>query len=251
MMTAMLALVGLLSLLTTLLIVSRIGSVALEATGMARDSASFQSRSALLGVGFTTSEAEDITNHPVRRQIVLYLMTVGNASVVAGIASFLLAFLNTETEQTLRRSVLLIGGIAAILLAFHTKAANSVIQRTTRSLLARFTELDTRDYAALLRVQKDYAITELHARAGEWMVERPLSELHLTSEGVVVLGVHRTNGTFQGAPNGDTVIHADDQVLAYGRIEVLQNLANRPAATGDLIHDQLTEEHRSLHIDEE
>ncbi len=247
----MFALVGLLSVLTTLLIVSRIGSVALEATGMARDSASFQARSALLGVGFTTSEAEDITSHPVRRQIVLYLMTIGNASVVAGIASLMLAFLNTETEQTLRRSVLLIVGIIAIFAAFHTRAANAIIQRATRALLARFTELDTQDYAALLRVQNDYAITELHARNGEWMVGRPLSELHLTREGVVVLGIHRTDGRFDGAPNGDTVVNDDDHVVAYGRIEVLRNLANRPAATGDTIHDQITVEHRKLRLDEE
>lgn len=183
----MIALAGLLLLVTILLVVSRIGSVALEATGMARDSAEFQARSALLGVGFTTSEAEEITSHPVRRKIVLYLMTVGNASVIAGIASFLLAFLDAETQQTVRRSGILMIGVVAIIAAFHTGLAKRVIERSTHAMLARYTTIDIRDYAALLRVENDYAITELQD---------------------------------------------DDYVVAYGRLEVLQELANRPATTG-------------------
>ncbi len=246
----MIALAGLLTLVTTLLVVSRIGSVALGATGMARDSAEFQARSALLGVGFTTSEAEDITSHPVRRKIVLYLMTVGNASVIAGIASFLLAFLDTEAQQTVRRSGILVVGILAIMAAFHTGLANRLIERSTRAMLRRFTALDVRDYAALLRVENDYAITELHARTGEWLVGRPLSELHLTREGVVILGVHRADGAFLGAPTGETIIENDDYVVAYGRIGVLRELANRPASTGDQIHQQIAAEHQRSLVDE-
>ncbi|MGH1490155.1 MAG: TrkA C-terminal domain-containing protein [Acidimicrobiales bacterium] len=246
----MIALAGLLTLVTTLLIVSCIGAVALEATGMTRDSAEFQARSALLGVGFTTSEAEDITSHPVRRKIVLYLMTVGNASVVAGIASFLLAFLDAETQQTVRRTGILTVGVIVIIAAFHTGLANRVIQRITHAMLRRYTELDIQDYAALLRVENDYAITELHARDGEWLVGRPLSELHLTREGVVILGVHRADGAFLGAPTGETVIENDDYAPAYGRVGVLQELANRPAATGDQIHNQVTAEHKRILADE-
>ena len=242
----MLALLPLLTLVTLFLIVSRVASVALEATGMARDSAQFQARSALMGVGCTTAESDDITAHPVRRKIALYLMTFGNAGIITGVGSFLLTFIGSQGSQTFQRSAVLVGGIALLLLAFHTNLANRLVERLTRQALQRYTSLDICDYAALLRVEDRFAITELHVQDGSWMVDKPLTELHLTREGVVVLGIHRIDGGFTGIPTGDTVIHAGDQVLAYGRFDVLAELPHRPADTGDRIHDQVVDEHQHL-----
>jgi hypothetical protein len=240
------ALIALLILVTLFSITSRVSSVALEATGMARDSARFQARSALMGVGYTTAEAEDVTSHPARRQIVLFLMTFGNAGIVTGIAGLLLTFIDTGATQTLRRSAILIAGILLILLAVHTRFLDRIIQRATRFVIRRFTTLDVRDYAALLSLESDYAITELHARAGDWIVGRPLSQLELTKEGVLVLSVHRADGEFIGAPRGDAVFQDDDLIVAYGRSEVLKDLAIRPAATGDAVHARRSEEQRQL-----
>lgn len=242
----MLALLPLLILLTVFLVVSRVAAVALEATGMARDAAQFQSRSALMGVGFTTSETEDITTHPLRRRIILFLMTFGNASVITGVASFLITFIGVQTTQTLERSAGLVTGIGALLLMFHTRMANRLIERLTRWALNRYTALDTRDYAALLRFENEFAITELQVRSGEWLADRPLADLHLTREGVVILGIHRDGGEFQGAPTGSSMIHAGDLVLAYGRIGVLKELANRSAATGDAVHERVSAAHQAL-----
>ncbi|MFT7597098.1 MAG: hypothetical protein ACI8TP_000016 [Acidimicrobiales bacterium] len=150
---------------------------------MARDSAQFQARSALMGVGYTTSEAEDITSHPVRRRIVLNLMTFGNVSIITGVGGLLLTFINTEAAQTVQRSAVLVVAIVAILAAFHSSVANRLIERLTRWAIARFTSLDVRDYAALLQIEHSYALTEIHVRNGEWLEGQPLSDLHLTKEG--------------------------------------------------------------------
>jgi len=48
-----LALITFLIVIAIVLTAARVAAVALEATGMARDAADFQARSALLGVGFT------------------------------------------------------------------------------------------------------------------------------------------------------------------------------------------------------
>ncbi len=69
------------------LIITRIATVALTYTGISRDFARFQARSAYSGVGFTTSESERIVRHPVRRRIVMILMLVGNAGIAAMVAS--------------------------------------------------------------------------------------------------------------------------------------------------------------------
>ena len=213
---------------------------------MARDSAQFQARSALMGVGFTTKEAEDITTHPQRRKIVLWLMTFGNAGVVTGAASMILVFVDAGASQTLRRSGLFVVGLSVMLLALHTTWANRAIESATRAVLRRYTTLDTRDYSQLLRFESDFAVMEIHARADEWMVDRPLSQLHLTREGVVVLGIHRVDGPFLGAPTGDTVIHPDDVVLAYGRAHTVAELASRKLHDGDAAHERAMAEHQRL-----
>lgn len=57
----LLLLVAILSLLIT-----RFATVALTVTGMTRESARFQARSALTGAGFTTQESEAVVSHPGR-----------------------------------------------------------------------------------------------------------------------------------------------------------------------------------------
>ena len=91
----MAALVSVLIVLTLSLLINRIATVALTLTGLSRQVASFQSRSAFTGVGFTTGEAEHIVSHPVRRRIIMLLMLLGNAGVVTTISSLLL----TECER--------------------------------------------------------------------------------------------------------------------------------------------------------
>jgi Trk-type K+ transport system membrane component len=70
----MIAIATLLAVLFLSLIVVRVAAEALVLTGISRESASFQARSAWTGTGFTTSESEQIVNHPVRRRIVSALM---------------------------------------------------------------------------------------------------------------------------------------------------------------------------------
>lgn len=74
------------------LLINRIATAALMSTGMSREMARFQSRSALSTVGFTTAESESVVNHPVRRRIIAILMIVGNAGFVGLIATVLGTF---------------------------------------------------------------------------------------------------------------------------------------------------------------
>ncbi|HUW03445.1 MAG TPA: hypothetical protein VMW08_13900, partial [Acidimicrobiales bacterium] len=65
------------------LLVTRVATVMLTLTGMSRESARFQARSAFSGTGFTTTESESVVNHPVRRRIILSLILLGNAGIVS------------------------------------------------------------------------------------------------------------------------------------------------------------------------
>jgi len=92
----MIPVVTLLLVVSFSIIITRIATIALTYTGLARESARFQARSAFTGVGFTTSESENLVNHPVRRRILMLLMLFGNAGIVTAIASVVMTFVSLE-----------------------------------------------------------------------------------------------------------------------------------------------------------
>src|SRR5262249_34571771 len=85
----------------------RIGAVALELTGIPWERAKFQALSAFTNCGFTTSEAEDIVRHPLRRSIVSYLMILGNAGIVTTIGTFAGTIVGTNLRDALVRLAIL------------------------------------------------------------------------------------------------------------------------------------------------
>src|SRR3954454_5309008 len=105
----MVALVSVLIIVLLSLLVTRVATVALSITGMSRESARFQARSAVTGVGFTTSEAEDVVGHPVRRRIVSAPMLIGSAALVTAVSSLILSFGGAHNEQRLTRGFVLAG----------------------------------------------------------------------------------------------------------------------------------------------
>jgi hypothetical protein len=217
------------------LLVSRIGSVALSLTGLSREVARFQSRSAFFGVGFTTTEAESVVGHPVRRRIVLWLILLGNAGIVGVLASLVLS-LTEGGGPTLTR----LGALAAGLLAFTLLASSSWVDRHLSRLiergLQRWTDLDARDYAALLHLAGDYEVSELVVEPGDWLADRSLRELELDEEGVLILGVTRDDGGYLGAPGGRTAVHAGDTLVLYGSAERVAELDRRARGGGDAAH---------------
>ena len=97
----MIPIITLLIIITLSLIVTRIASIALTFTGLSRDAARFQSRSAFSGSGFTTSESELVVGHPVRRRIIMLLMLLGNAGIITIIATLLASFVRLDQESML------------------------------------------------------------------------------------------------------------------------------------------------------
>lgn len=78
--------------LSVSILITRIATIALTHTGLSRETARFQARSAFTGAGFTTDEAESAVNHPVRRRMLMLLMLLGNAGIVTAISSMMLTF---------------------------------------------------------------------------------------------------------------------------------------------------------------
>lgn len=227
----MIALISFLILIAVFLTAARVASVVLEVTGMDRQAAEFQARSALMGVGFTTLESEAITNHPVRRRLVLWLMTFGNAGIITGIGSFILAFGDAPALQTLLRSGELLAGTVLLLVSVHISAANRLIARATRAFLRRFTSLEVSNLTLLLPRGGRWMVAELRVERDSGLAGRSLAHLDLRRHDITVLGVRRRDGTYLGSPADATELELGDTLTIYGRIAQLTALA-RPTAPG-------------------
>lgn len=97
----MVGIIGIIAFLTVLvlsLLVTRVATVALSMTGLSQQVAKFQARSAFTGTGFTTSEAEKVVNHPVRRQIIMLLMIIRSAGLVTIIISLILSLAGSAKD---------------------------------------------------------------------------------------------------------------------------------------------------------
>ena len=221
------------------LLITRVATIALTATGMSRPSARFQARSALSGVGFTTTESEAVVAHPARRRIIMALMLVGSVGLATSIAGILggLASKADATDRVTRGAVLLAG-----LGVIYWISTSSRVDRRLSSVigrgLARFTDLDVRDYAALLHVSGEYEVKEMLADADAWITGRTLGELRLRDEGILVLGMVRGDGSCLGVPTKETFIHPGDTLILYGRDGRFAELTTRQAGVeGDAAHE--------------
>ena len=231
------AITSLLLIVAISLLVTRVATVVLTATGMSRSAARFQARSALSGSGFTTKESEQVVDHPVRRKVIAQLMLLGNAGIVAAATSTILGFKGGSWGHDWWRILELVLGLLALLAisrsAWVDRRLNALISR----LLRRYTDLPHRDLDALLDLSGEFAVSELNIKAGDWLANRSLAELALRDEGAVVLGLRRADGRYLGAPTGETVLRSDDVLVLYGRGGLLRELDDRPLGEqGDLAH---------------
>jgi hypothetical protein len=238
----MVALVSVLIIVLLSVLVIRVATVALSLTGMSRESARFQARSALTGVGFTTSEAEDVVGHPVRRRIVGALMLLGSAGLVTAVSSLILSFGGEHNEQRLQRGFILVAGLAIL----WGISRSAWVDRRLSWLIGRVLHwrgYDVRDYGHLLALQAHWAVSELLVEPDDWIAGRTLAELRLRDEHIDVLGIQKANGEYIGVPHGDRLIEASDVLVLYATEERLEELDERKRGRGgDEAHRQAADE---------
>ena len=211
------------------LFVTKVGAVALSLTGLSREAARFQARSAFSGAGFTTSEAEAVVDHPVRRRVIAALILLGSAGLASGIATLLLTFTGADTSATLTRGGAIVGGLLILWQLSRSERVDRWLTVLIRHLIRRTSGLEVRDYAHLLQLREGWAVGELEVAEEDWVAGRALHDLDLPGEGIVVLGIHRTDGRWVGAPTGDATLHPGDVAVLYGPRKAMSGLDERLA----------------------
>ncbi len=235
------------------IIITKIGARTLIKTGLARDAAVFQARSAFTGVGFTTREAEKITNHPLRRRIIMALMLIGNIGVVSALASLLLTFIGDELEAFDR--IIRLGLIGFFIISIWILSKSSWLDKKLTRLidkaLDRFHNLRNIDYVSLLKLHDEYEITVITVKEDDWMANRTLKDLQLTKEGINLIAIEREDGTYLAIPDGTTQIQPGDNLTIYGKEQNLKNLEQRKQnPEGEAEHQSAKEDYRKKKKDQ-
>ena len=229
----MVAIFSLLLVLVFSLLITRIATIALTYTGLSRQSAKFQARSAFTGVGFTTSESEKVVNHPVRRRILLLMMLVGNAGIVTVIATFILSFIQLPSgSSAIMRALLLAAGVALLWSLSMSSWLDRRLSKIISWALKNYTNLDVKDYASILHLAGDYSIHEIYVQPQDWLAGRKLVDLKLADEGVLVLGIVRSDGQYLGTPRGHSAVRDSDTLILYGRNDDIARLDRRKKGPG-------------------
>lgn len=201
------------------LLVVRVGTSALLLTGMSLPVSRFQATSAFFGVGFTTSEAEMVVNHPVRRRIILHLIVAGNIGLTSAAATLVMSFVQNSEQgvgQVFLWIVLLAIGVGLVGLVFQLPFVSQPFDRMMCASLERAGIKRAVDFELLLKLRDGFAVCDFVMDKNHPWASKHLHESRPADDGLVVLSVERANGEFVGAPDKDAHLESGDTVTVYG-----------------------------------
>lgn len=239
----MYAIASLLAVLAVSLLVTRVATVVLAASGMSGEAARFQARSAFTGSGFTTTESEAVVAHPLRRRVVMILMLVGNVGFVAAASSLILGFRGGATGASWMRVFELAAGLILLVFLSRSPRVNRWLTGLIGRSLRRWTDMAGRDSGVLADLGDGYLVSELAIAATDWVTGRTLAELRLEDEGLVVLGINRVDGDYVAHPAPDSRLDCGEVLVLYGHTDAIADLDHRSRDDGDAFHDRAVQRH--------
>ncbi len=198
------------------LVFGRFATGALIATGVPPEIASFQARSAFSGAGFTTTEAENVINHPARRRIIATTMLVGSLGTPTLIVTVLLTFVAPGPGTEAGRTLVLLSGLLVILLAVLNRPMTRWLVGVGQRYAAKrlIPALDS-EPTVLLHLGDHFEIDILRLTADPEETVRGLRGLDQALPGITVLGIRRGEEYFGESPV-DITLAAGDELIIYG-----------------------------------
>ena len=233
---------GLYLLIPTLIVIAisflivRAAAIALTLTGMEEQRARFQALSAFSGTGFTTKDAEIVVNNPRRRQIVMWLMILGNAGIVAVIVS---ATSSIVSSHDIGVPIVIVALIAGIFVLYKVLGRRGITKRWEDFMKRRFinwnlfVETNIED---LFIVANNYGLMRIIVSKNSLLLDKSSLEENLNNKVFTIIGIDR--GTkWISLPEKAQAIKEGDRVIVYGRLNTLHKTFKKDA---DVPHSNIS-----------
>ena len=200
-----------------------LGSIGLEATGMERTKARFQSLSALTGSGFTTREAESVVNHPHRRFIVSWLMFIGNAGLILFIVALILYVQSNLSSMALVRISIMIGIFVAFILFIWLGVMDKLSTRMVGWFHRKGYLKSDLPTGEILHHLGDYVVSRLLVDEKAKASGYTLKDTGIGGRDITILAIERGN-TVLPLPDPETKLLSGDYILCYGKMAEMNSL---------------------------
>jgi amino acid transporter len=187
------------------------GAIALEATGMERSKAFFQSLSALSNTGFTTRQAEDIVEYPKRRRIVSWLIFFGCVGITAFLFLMILYVKSGIAAPSATHIGIIVGSLVILIILIWT----GVIRWLTTIILKLFRKGPVN--VEMLHQAEDYAVARIKITEKN---KTGLTVGKFQKGDLTVLAIER-DGKVISSPKDAEALQAGDYLLCYGKTEEL------------------------------
>lgn len=199
------------------LLIIEIITVLFKLTGLSEEKARFQVISLLTGSGFTTREAELITQHPSRRKLAQLLMVLGYLGFVTGI-SFLVDMI--KHSMSIKNLSVLVCFFIIIWLFLREKVFLQFLDNFLEKLiLKKYSKFKSPNkmYKLITRA-KGYGIYNIIIDENSGLVGVPLKDCNLKPHNMIILNIDKGN-QFIGFPKRDYVLEKGDNILLYGKVD--------------------------------
>ncbi|MDH3682407.1 MAG: TrkA C-terminal domain-containing protein [Acidimicrobiia bacterium] len=206
------------------MVFTQIATGALIATGTPPRVAAFQARSALSGAGFTTTESENVVNHPARRRIIAASLFVGALGTPTLVVTVLLGLVAPGPGSTTERTLVAIAGLFLLVVVVLNRPMTRLLERVGQHY-AQARLLPSLEAAGqeLLALGDGFVVAVASLGDEPTAAPRSLRGLDLALSGVKVLAVQRGRELVTDTP-ADFTLHAGDELIVFGRRDQLVDL---------------------------
>ncbi|RKD29125.1 cation:proton antiporter regulatory subunit [Thermohalobacter berrensis] len=210
-------------ILIILIFIVEVLSIALKLTGLDLDKARFQVISIITNTGFTTNEAELITQHATRRKIAQILMLisyVGYATLIGLIVNIL-----QSNYRLIYITVITMIVLLGILIVIRNKWLIYRLEKIIeKQLLKRMNKIKKRKTVEeVLNLNDEFGIAEIVIEEGCGLKGKSLAESDLTQKNIQVLNIDRGSHIIH-FPRNHFVFKEGDKVTVYGQLESIRKL---------------------------
>ncbi|MFH1429194.1 MAG: TrkA C-terminal domain-containing protein [Candidatus Margulisiibacteriota bacterium] len=217
-----------LAILIASFIISEVATVLLTFTGLDRETAKFQSLSALTGTGFTTKEAEQMLQNKQRRQIITVLMILGKAGVVLLIAGVIRQY------ESHFFSLKILGYVVFFYITFKIMTTPKVVFRIGKwieAYMEKRGKMKKRRLEELLHMEAGYGVAELNITGGNGYTGKKISDTSLREQDILILSIEH-DGEVTSLPRANHEIRDGDILTCYGKMESIRQLSKKPEKVG-------------------